>query len=82
MRKRMILREESEREVCNDLVLIYPPISYKQQHFIELNLEDEEKKLLKEIEAKKKELNIKEDEAKKLIFVENIRDYTFELEIK
>ena len=45
MRRRMIIREESEREVCNDLVLIYPLISYKQQYFIEDSLEDEEKKL-------------------------------------
>ena len=30
MRKRMIIREEAEREVCNDLVLIYPLVSYKQ----------------------------------------------------
>ena len=78
----MIIREESEREVCNDLVLIYPLISYKQQFFIEENFEEEEKKLIKEIEAKKKELSIKEEEAKKLIFVENVRDYTFELELK
>ena len=69
MRKRMIIREEAEREVCNDLVLIYPLVSYKQQYYIEDNLEEEEKKLIKEIEAKKKELNIKEEEAKKLIFV-------------
>ena len=72
MRKRMIIREEAEREVCNDLVLIYPLVYYKQQYYIEDNLEEEEKKLIKEIEAKKKELNIKEEEAKKLIFVENV----------
>lgn len=82
MKKRMIQREESEAEVCNELVLIYPLISYKQQYFIEANIEEEEKKLVKEIEAKKKELNIKDEEAKKLIFIENVRDYTFELDVK
>jgi hypothetical protein len=41
----MIQREQSEAEVCNELLLIYPFISYEMQFQIEDYYEEEEKKL-------------------------------------
>jgi hypothetical protein len=51
----MIKREKNEAKVCNDLILIYPLISYENQFKIEDTFNMHYQKLKQEIENKKKE---------------------------
>ena len=68
-REKAIQREKNEARVCNDLVLIYPKVSYENEFKLEELFQKHEKILRAEIEQKKKEaLNKAEGDRRKMNF--------------
>ena len=89
-KKRMIEREKAEAEVGEDLILIYPMLTYQQEFWLEENFDKEEKLFLEEVAEKKKEAQRIADETKKKLEFNQKRDcyqpkvkpYVFNLDIK
>jgi hypothetical protein len=90
---RALIREKAEALVCNDLLLIYPKISYDNEFKFEAQIPIMEKKLHQEIALKKKEavekaggnrfnndFNLHRDVYSK-ICSGPVRNYNFELDV-
>lgn len=52
---RALIREKNEALVCNDLILIYPIVSYDNEFKLEAQIPLMEKKLQQDIGQKKRE---------------------------
>ena len=86
---RAIKREQDEAEKSNELILIYPLITYEKEFWLQDNYADELAEFKEEIEIKKHEAldraggNLKKlvFDMKKECFDENCPEYFFDLEI-
>lgn len=88
-RGKMLIREENEAANSNELILIYPLVSYEKEFYIEEHFEVEMKALKEEIEEKriaaldavngdKKKID---PNYKQLCFVPDVPQYVFDLPI-
>ena len=73
-KKRMMDREKAEAEVGEDLILIYPLITYQQEFWLEENFPAEEKAFLDEMAEKRKEAQKQADENNKKLDFNQKRD--------
>lgn len=88
-RGKMLIREENEAANSNELILIYPLVSYEKEFYIEEHFEVEMKALKEEIEEKriaaldavngdKKKID---PNYKQLCFAPDVPQYVFDLPI-